>query len=626
MLGTYGALALILAAAGSTGQALLAVCGERQWSWLAPAVGLALVTALSWGTVRLPSHGTAAAVAVGVAALAAVAYLRGRVTWARVDAWVAVAVTVGAVLLASLPFIFEGRFGILGTGLNPDMSQHLFAADRLADGGTERLAASGYPLGPHSIVVAVSALGPGLVQGFGGLTLATAVIAALVPLAALQELARWRQAAGALLVGFAYMVSSYLIQGAFKETMEALFVLAFAVGLHGLARASRTSRLRGPPISALAAVPLAALAVGSVYAYSFPGLLWLGGGTVLWALAELIAATREGPPGAVGALARASARPAAVALGVLAIAIAPEVGRMIDFASFETFDPSGSGLGNLFNPISPFEALGIWPSGDFRLDAGAGAVPAIGFYLGCLLAAVALAIGLWWWLRRREPAVPAVLTAAGLLIAYAGFAGTPYQEAKAIAIAAAPAMLVSATALLAIAVTSGQAERIVRRRALAPFFPRSARLARLRLVFAALAVAFLAGAAGCSLLALANGPVGPTTYTPALTELRPLMGSTLVLAPQPLLDEHGRDYLVWELRGGRVCVDAAAGPGVRPPPRGISQVVTVGPEAPPFAGVRRERRSGEYTVWKVVPAPAGPGHCPLISPGARAEVAPSGIG
>ena len=36
------------------------------------------------------------------------------------------------VALASLPFIVERRFGVLGTGLNPDMSQHLFAVDRLA--------------------------------------------------------------------------------------------------------------------------------------------------------------------------------------------------------------------------------------------------------------------------------------------------------------------------------------------------------------------------------------------------------------------------------------------------------------------------------------------------------------
>ena len=36
---------------------------------------------------------------------------------------------------------------------------------------------------------------------------------------------------------------------------------------------------------------------------------------------------------------------------------------MIDFHKFETFDPNGPGLGNLFGQVSPFEALGIWPSG-----------------------------------------------------------------------------------------------------------------------------------------------------------------------------------------------------------------------------------------------------------------------
>ena len=75
---------------------------------------------------------------------------------------------------------------------------------------------------------------------------------------------------------------------------------------------------------------------------------------------------------------------------------------MVDFASFETFDPSGAGLGNLFNPISPLEALGIWPSGDFRLDPGDGAMPAAGYYLGGALALVALGYGLAWWLRRGE--------------------------------------------------------------------------------------------------------------------------------------------------------------------------------------------------------------------------------
>jgi hypothetical protein len=519
-----------------------------------------------------------------------------------------------AALAASLPFIVEGRFGILGTGLNPDMSQHLFAADRLAGGGTERLISSGYPLGPHSLVVALGALGISPVHGFGGLTLATAVIAAVSPLGLLGDLATWRRMGGALLVGLAYMTASYLVQGAFKETMEALFVLAFAIGLHELT----TSPLRGR----LDALPLAALGIGAVYTYSFPGLLWLLGAAGIWALAELALVWHGDGRDAAAGRVRAVIAPAAVALGALALVAAPEIGRMADFAGFETFDPKGEGLGNLFNRVSPFEALGIWPSGDFRLDPGDGGVPAIAFWLGCAVAIVALAFGLWWWLRRLELAVPATLAAALLLVAYAAVSGTPYQEAKAIAIAAAPAMLIPVRALLSTAISARQVERILRRRGLAVLFPRAARLARLRLAVVVLAVTFLGGSALCSLVALANGPVGPTSYSPALTELRQYLGgSTLVLAPQALLDEHGRDYLVWELRGGRVCVEPE---NLEELPHGISSVITIGASTAPGPGLEQERASGAYTEWtpRLHGKPLGP--CPLISPGARAEVTEAG--
>jgi hypothetical protein len=621
MLATYGSLVFFVVAAALVGQALFGLCGRREWSWLAPAVGLGLLSALAWGTVRLPGRETAALIAIGAVSIVALLYLRGRVSGVGGALRIGLPLALASAVAASLPFIVEGRFGILGTGLDPDMSQHLFAADHLLSGDSERLISSGYPLGPHSLVVAATALGPGLVQAFGGLTLAVAVIATLTPLAILDELPVWRRIVGALLVGFAYMVASYLIQGAFKETMEALFVLAFAIGLHELSGGRLTGRQRGRPSLGLA-LPLAALVVGSAYVYSFPGLLWLLGAAGLWAVAELTLAARDGGGSAAVDMAREAVPLAGAALAAAAILVAPEIGRMIDFANFETFDPTGAGLGNLFNPISPFEALGIWPSGDFRLDAGAGAVPTVGFYLGCALASVALVFGLWWWLRRREVAVPAAFGAAGILIAYAGLAGTPYQEAKAIAIAAAPAMLISARGLLATAVGAGDVERIMRRRGLAALFPRSARLARLRLAVVAVAVAFVAAAAGCSLLALANGPVGPTTYSPALTELRPFLGgSTLVLAPSSLLDAHGRDYLVWELRGGRVCVEPDTTSGGTHAPRGISQVITIDDPRPPYEDVTRDRERGGYTVWSAPLRSEPVGPCPLISPGARAEVA-----
>ena len=109
---------------------------------------------------------------------------------------------------------------------------------------------------------------------------------------------------------------------------------------------------------------------------------------------------------------------------------------MVDFANFETFNPPGAGLGNLFNRLSPLEALGIWPSGDFRVEPGDGAIPALVFYLGAARAAAALAFGLPGGGARGERAVPAALGAAAALWLYSLVAGTPYQEAKALVLAA----------------------------------------------------------------------------------------------------------------------------------------------------------------------------------------------
>ncbi len=164
----------------------------------------------------------------------------------------------------------------------------------------------------------------------------------------------------------AYLAASYFIQGAFKETMQALFVLAFAIGLAELAQANGAPEApRLKRWGRLKAVPLAAARRSARSTpTAFPGLTWLVGTLGVFAVAEIVRARRlYADPRRAGPGARSPSRPSLVAA-------APEIPRMIDFASFETFDPSGAGLGNLFNPISPIEALGIWPSGDFRLDPG----------------------------------------------------------------------------------------------------------------------------------------------------------------------------------------------------------------------------------------------------------------
>ena len=605
MLGTYASFLIVFGASAAVGQAIFVACGRRAWSALSPAVGLAALIALAWGTVRLPGEGVATIIAVGLAAACSLLVVRGRTEGGEEALRLALPVAGLALLAASLPFLVEGRFGILGTGLNPDMSQHLFAADRLAGGGVERLISDGYPLGPHALVVGLAALGPGPVQAFDGLTLAISVAACLAPLGLLAGLATWKRVTGALVIGLAYLVASSLVQGAFKETMQALFVLAFAIGLHEIARAWPAA---GRP-RLLFAVPLAALAIGSVYAYSFPGLAWLIGAALAWGAIELVIGARGESLHAALARARSALPAVGVAGAVLVVALAPEVGRLADFADFETFDPDGAGLGNLFNRLSPLEALGIWPSGDFRVEPGDGSVPAILFYLGGALGLGALAFGLLWWLRRGERAVPAAITAAAALWLYALIAGTPYQEAKALVLVAPLVALVSVRALLAGAPTL-------------------------------LAVGFLAAAGGSSALALVNGPVGPDEYSPALAELRPELGnaSIVVRAPEELLnEEHGRDYLVWELRGNRICVETLGeekfpgtqllevhdvGGGPIPDDYGA---VRVGPGFalyPDFAAVAR--RLGDVPRGVTDDLQSRRRRCPFIPDGARADPAGDG--
>jgi hypothetical protein len=577
MLGTYASFLLVLGLSALVGQAIFATCGRRTWSWLAPAVGLAGLIAIAWAAVRLPGEGLVALAAIVVLGAVAIIVLRPGVWDLTAEVRVGAPVALAALLAASLPFIVESRFGILGTGLNPDMSQHLFAADRLASGGTERLISDGYPLGPHALVVALAELGPSTVHAFDGLTLAIAVAACLAPLGLLRELPTWQRVCVAFVVGLTYLVASYVVQGAFKETMQALFVLAFAIGLHELARGTlvpaHTATLRG-------AVPLAVIAVGSVYAYSFPGLAWVAGAALLWGAIEFGLVVRRESLGGATRLLRRVAPTVGVAAAVLAVAIVPEIGRLASFADFETFNPDGAGLGNLFNRLSPLEAFGIWPSGDFRVEPGDGEVPAIVFYLGAAVGVAALGVGLWWWVRREERAIPAALGAAAVLWIYSLIDGTPYQEAKALLLMTPLVALIAARGVVA-----------------AGPLP--------------LAALFLLGAGGSSVLALANGPVGPSDYSPELAELRSGLGgeeaSTLVLAPKELLDdEHGRDYVVWELRGNRVCVEPL---GDAPVPLGVANVITIGEGD----AIQPER------VDHITTQTEGP--CPFIPDGARADPA-----
>jgi hypothetical protein len=621
MLGTYAAALVFLGASVPVGAAVLAAAGRSRWSWLAPALGLALITALAWWAVRLPGEGLTALGAIVVVALLAGLWALPRVGPSAEDLREA-APAAGLTLLAvSIPFAAEGHFGILGTGFNVDMSQHLFAAEWIQSplAPAPELVDQGYPVGPHSLAVAGAELtGGNLVTAFTGMTIILPVIGALAALPALRGIGPARATVAAVLVGIPYLVASYLAQGSFKELFEAVFVLAFAVWLTGVGRAE-VGGLRF-------ALPGAVLAVGALYAYSGPGLAWLIGTLAVWALLELardrratLGTVREALPG-IG-----------IGLVVLVVLVAPEASRIADFgtsagnvANANDAEPAGSAgaraqvgssdaeggqldlfnddLGNLFGDIPALEVLGVWPSGDFRVEPGDGAAPAVVFYAGALLGLVALAVGLESAWRRRRTALLAAFVAALAIWLAAWAVSTPYTTAKALQMLAPILTLIAARGVLDPAFSPP---------------PRPAAAGGLAaLAGTALAVVFVAASAGSSALALANAPVGPERYTAGIAKLRDrLSGEPLLLLAPPgqVDDRHGVAYYGWELRGGRpICVEVfpESGSFGRPTPEGIHCVITVGgKKEPPFSDLVERSRRRRVTLWEAkgfAPATAPP--------------------
>ena len=508
MLGAYASVALVCAGSLLVGQAILSLCGRRELSWLSGPVGLAALLVASGLAIKLPGHGTAVAVTVGLLLVAAAIVLvpRRRALVREPASYGALAVAAAAIALvvASIPFIANERVGILGVGLvNDDMAYHLLIADWLNSrvGEMPVLVHQGYPVGPHALAAGLSeAFGAGLVEAFAGLTLAIPVLTSLVAFEALRGLRRAPRVIAAVLVAMPYLVAAYLAQEAFKEPIEALLLLAFALLLP-----SATSPLR--------AVPLGIIAAGATYTYSFPGLAWLAAAAAVYLVIQLARRT----PGSRAALLWAGA----AAVGVLAVLTAPEWMRMIDFGDFRAFRTSNlsGGLGNLRHQLSPLEALGIWPTSEFRLAASDSSHP-LAFWAGAAIAALALVVALPRWVNRHGIAVPAALAAA--ILAYAGalLFGTVYTSAKALAIAAP---------LVALVAFGGLLDRDLP--------------ARRSWLTRGLAILLAAGMAVSSFLVLRQAPVAPTDHADQLAELRPLVQGQDVLFL-------GRDnFISYELRG-----------------------------------------------------------------------------
>ena len=299
---------------------------------------------------------------------------------------------------------------------------------------------TGYPLGPHGLAVATAAVpGIGLGQAFVGEIIAIGVLTGLTALGALRELGAARRALAAALVALTYLAASYFAQAAFKETAEALFVLAFAIYLLIIDREKNAAGDRSQSATWLAALPPLALAGGIFFSYSFAGLAWPIAIVALWSLTQPAVRRALRPRALLRFLLRPATLLAIVVLGGLAVVLTI-VGPFGFAHGFNKV--AGS---NTYGPVSPLETLGVWPAANYRLDAAGGAqLPG----LAGAIAVLALLVGVAWWVRRRELTIPVALGACAVLyLASLPFSGD-YSQAKALMIAAPLAMLVAIRPLL----------------------------------------------------------------------------------------------------------------------------------------------------------------------------------
>lgn len=517
MTGTYLSAVAVCLAALVLGRAVCVRCGHGGDTWLAAPVGFAALMVICQVAVSLPGHGWTAVVVLLVLLGVAVWSARGS---GRPDGADLVPVAAALLAMATVPFLANGRVGVLGISFLNDTHWHLLLAQGLLEPSIRHLDTYGvgYPLGPHAIsAVFAQGLGTSVDRSLTGELMATPVLTGLAALGLLGGLDRTRRWVVAVAAGIPYLAAASYVQSAFKEPILSLLLIGLVLCLdHG-----RRTRWRAP---GAVLVPAAVLLAGVLYDYSYPGLVWPAAILVCWFALELV-----GRRSLVGLAAGTRAALPAVGFAalVLIILIAPDLHRLHAFYAANggssvgtTGGVSQSSLANLAGPLRSVEGLNLWLWGDFRFSPAGHLAGSLipDFALAVVVLALALA------LARREAAWIGAMAGCFLVYAYAKHAQSPYVAAKALAVSA-PLLVLGVGSLL-----------------LRPFGNGFARRA-LGWSAAAVGALFLILSFESDLLVLRDAQVGPSQHTAELRGLRPLLHG------RPTLVLFYDDYFKWELLG-----------------------------------------------------------------------------
>ena len=425
---------VLLALCAGLGLLVDVLSGRRLPGPLVPPAGLAALVVVGQFTTW---SGATAELTVPVVCFGAVLGAGLSLPWrfGRPDPWPAVAALAVFVVFGASVFL-TGHPTFAGYIKLDDTATWLALTDRVMEHGRDLSGMEpssyratlevnlpgGYPIGVF--------LPFGTAQKLVGGDLAWVFQPYLSFLAAMLSLCLWQIAGGVLnrpglraLVAFVAaqpaLLFGYALWGGVKELGAAVFVALAAAVAPAVVRSDALRR----------DACLLALSGGAlVGVLSIGGLVWLG---PLLAILAFLALRDFGL--------RDAAEQAAAFLVALALFSLPVL-LSGGFSPFQSGLTAESEVGNLIGPLNPFQALGAWPSGDFRAAPSETVATAVLIALGILAAL----IGVWAAWRRRG--VAALLYASGLLAAAAIVAvGSPWVGAKALA-TVAPAALALAIA------------------------------------------------------------------------------------------------------------------------------------------------------------------------------------
>jgi hypothetical protein len=430
---------------------LLEACvGRRVPALLLGPAGFVVLVVIAGILTSRGETASLATPAIVIAALAGAALTypswRGR----PLDRW-ALAVALGVFAVYAAPVILSGQPTFTGYIKLDDTATWMAFIDRVMDHGRDLsgLAPSSYHSTLFANLPAGYPVGAFLPLGVGGKLTGTdvawlvqpymATMAALLSLTLywlVRPLVESRLLRGLVAFGAAQsaLLFAYSLWGGIKEVAVALAIAVLAAVAPALARSEAGWRDSLPAAVATTALLAMVGSGGIVWIAPILGLvaiaLWRSGSfrTVLdraWPLL-LIAAIL--------------AVPALFAAG----AFSPTQGGLTDDAE----------LGNLIGPLSIAQFVGIWPSGDFRLDPDNMGLTA--FLILLAIAAAAVGGYLAWRRRAWELLLYAAGTGAGSIAVF--LYSSPWVGAKALASGSTALLLL---ALAGAAAVAAQVERVL---------------------------------------------------------------------------------------------------------------------------------------------------------------------